>query len=422
MADYNEAKQKAFLEFLITSESGYTRCYNIIESKYFDEKFRKTVKYIKKYSEEYKVLPMPEQIEAETGIKLTKIENYNERHDQAYLDEIERFCQHKAVEWQIHHAPDLLEKGFYDDVLKGIKDAVTVSLQKDLGLDYFSDPKSRLSRLQNKSSMVPTGWTEFDSKLFGGLNRGEITIFAGNSGMGKSLFLQNLSVNWVLDGLNGIYFTHELSEDLVSLRIDAMITNNATKSIWSKVDEIHLSIKNIQKKAGKLQIKYMPPGTSVNDINAFLKEYEIATGIKIDFVAVDYLDLLHPNNKRVNPSDMFIKDKYVTEELRGLAAEWNFLMITASQLNRCLDPNTILITEDRGKIKLSEVKIGDKILGSEDYVTVKGKITNKTRKFKIKTKSGKEIICSSNHIFPTPNGQKSIDSGLKIKDTLYVRK
>jgi hypothetical protein len=49
---------------------------------------------------------------------------------------------------------------------------------------------------------------------------------------------------------------------------------------------------------------------------------------------VDYLDLLMPVTAKVNPNDLFIKDKYVSEELRNLAKELNVLMITASQLNR----------------------------------------------------------------------------------------
>jgi len=49
---------------------------------------------------------------------------------------------------------------------------------------------------------------------------------------------------------------------------------------------------------------------------------------------VDYLDLVMPVSVKVNPNDQFIKDKYVSEELRNLAKELGVLMITASQLNR----------------------------------------------------------------------------------------
>ena len=36
---------------------------------------------------------------------------------------------------------------------------------------------------------------------------------------------------------------------------------------------------------------------------------------------VDYLDLLMPVSAKVSPNDQFVKDKYVSEELRNLAKE-----------------------------------------------------------------------------------------------------
>jgi replicative DNA helicase len=49
---------------------------------------------------------------------------------------------------------------------------------------------------------------------------------------------------------------------------------------------------------------------------------------------IDYLDLLMPVSAKVSPNDLFVKDKYVSEELRTLAKELNVLFVTASQLNR----------------------------------------------------------------------------------------
>jgi len=46
------------------------------------------------------------------------------------------------------------------------------------------------------------------------------------------------------------------------------------------------------------------------------------------------LDLVMPVSVKVSPTDQFVKDKYVAEELRNLAKELGLLMITASQLNR----------------------------------------------------------------------------------------
>jgi hypothetical protein len=65
-----------------------------------------------------------------------------------------------------------------------------------------------------------------------------------------------------------------------------------------------------------------------------LKEYEIKVGKKVDILLVDYLDLLMPVSKKISPADLFIKDKYVSEELRNLAVEKNCVLVTAAQLNR----------------------------------------------------------------------------------------
>jgi replicative DNA helicase len=78
----------------------------------------------------------------------------------------------------------------------------------------------------------------------------------------------------------------------------------------------------------------MPAQSTVNDIRAYLKELQVKTGKKVDFLCVDYLDLIMPVSAKVSPNDLFVKDKYVSEELRNLAKELNVLFVTASQLNR----------------------------------------------------------------------------------------
>ena len=173
-----------------------------------------------------------------------------------------------------------------------------------------------------------------DRLLYGGFNRGELQIFAGGSGSGKSLFMQNLAVNWAQAGLNGCYITLELSEGLCSMRIDSMMTNTSAKEIFKDIDTVEMKVKMMQKKAGALQIKYMPAQSTVNDIRAYLKELQVKTGKRVDFLCVDYLDLIMPVSAKVSPNDLFVKDKYVSEELRNLAKELNVLFVTASQLNR----------------------------------------------------------------------------------------
>ena len=161
-----------------------------------------------------------------------------------------------------------------------------------------------------------------------------MTIFAGGSGAGKSLFLQNFAVNWALAGLNVAYVSLELSEQLISMRLDAMVSEYATRDVMKNMDDVDLKVRMKGKGAGKFRIKQMSNGVNANDIRSFLREYEIQTGVKVDALLVDYLDLMMPISGKVSPSDLFIKDKYVSEELRNLAMETGTLFVTASQLNR----------------------------------------------------------------------------------------
>jgi hypothetical protein len=90
----------------------------------------------------------------------------------------------------------------------------------------------------------------------------------------------------------------------------------------------------VGKKSGKYRIKALPAQSNINDIRSFVKEYQVQTGNRVDFIMIDYLDLLMPVSAKVSPNDLFVKDKYVSEELRNLAKELGILMVTASQLNR----------------------------------------------------------------------------------------
>jgi hypothetical protein len=78
----------------------------------------------------------------------------------------------------------------------------------------------------------------------------------------------------------------------------------------------------------------MPSGKTANDVRSYIKEYEIKTGKKVDVLLIDYLDLLMPASTKVSAENLFIKDKYVSEELRNLAMELNTVFVTAAQLNR----------------------------------------------------------------------------------------
>lgn len=332
---YTDDLQKLFIEFMITDSELFVRTRNIISPTYFSKKYFDTVEMLIDHADKYKSLPTIDQIKAKCEIDFTPVPNIDEAQKDWFLDEFETFCRHKALEKAIIESADLLEKSEYGTVEDKIKEAVRIGLTKDLGTDYFEDPRARLMKLKDSNGQVSTGWKSLDKKLYGGFNRGELNIFAGSSGAGKSLFLQNIAMNFLELGQNVIYFTFELSEELSAMRVDSMTTGVPTNEIFKKIDEVELAVKlKRQKQGGTFQIKYMPSGSNTNDIRSYVKEFTIQKGVAPDVVLVDYLDLMFPVNKKISPADMFIKDKFVSEELRNFAVEQQIVLVTASQLNR----------------------------------------------------------------------------------------
>jgi archaellum biogenesis ATPase FlaH len=332
--DYGYEVQKLYLELMLSDAEVFVRCQGIFDHTLFDRKLQDAAEFINEYAKQYTVLPEYDMVNASCRLDLKRPDIVKDGHLEWLMDEFESFTRHKAIERAIIASADLLEKHNYGEVESLIKTAVQIGLARDMGTDYFADPRGRLMGLKDKNGQISTGWPCMDRKLFGGMNRGELNIFAGGSGAGKSLFLANLGVNWALQGLNVVYLTLELSEALVSMRIDSMITGVPTREIFRDLDDVEMKVKMIGKKAGMLQIKYMPSGKTVNDIRAYVKEYEIKCGKPIDVLLIDYMDLLMPIGKKISAENLFVKDKYVSEEIRNLAMEKQVLCVTAAQLNR----------------------------------------------------------------------------------------
>ena len=330
---YSVDLQKLFLEIMLSDAQSFVRVQNIFNAENFDRSIREAAKFLLSHATKHSVLPSLEQVNATAGVEFRKVELDSGQLDW-FFDEFEGFTRQQELERAILKAADLIEKGDYDPVEKLVKDAVQISLTKDLGTDYWADPAARINRYFNSGGQVSTGWPQLDKIMYGGFSRGELNIFAGGSGSGKSLVMMNIALNWLQQGLHGVYITLELSEELSGLRTDAMLNDISTKEIRKNIDDTALKIRMASKRAGSYRIKYLPAQSTVNDIRSFLKEYQIQTENRVDFVMIDYLDLLMPVSAKVSPNDLFVKDKYVSEELRNLSKEIGMLMITASQLNR----------------------------------------------------------------------------------------
>jgi KaiC/GvpD/RAD55 family RecA-like ATPase len=341
----NNKKQRLLLEYVVSSPDTFALCKHIIKSDYFDPDLRKTVDFIHEYYDKYNATPTPSQIDAETNVSLKARDDVSRAEIKFMSDQIEAFCKRRAFEQAIVKSSKLINE-VASDVDYGtaeqlIRDAITISLNRDLGLDYFSNPDVRLDEQSRVPLRTPTRWKEFDDLLGGGLARKEILLFSANSGGGKSITLANLALNFLMQSrtpgskekMNVLYLSLELSEEMIAQRFDQMLSG-VSSVIWAQhKDEIAQTINLVAPQMGKLTIKRMPVGTNSNRIRAYLKEFELVHGYVPDMIVVDYLDLMGAN-EHVSADNVFEKDKRATEQLRDILFDFNMFGATASQQNR----------------------------------------------------------------------------------------
>ena len=326
------SKQQLMLEYLISSPDTFALCKGIVHPDYFDPEFRKTVSYIHDYYDRYNCMPSIHDIAAETQVELSQHEMTSGRI-RSCADDIEQFCKRKALEHAVRKAPKLIESGNYGEVETLIRDAITVSLNRDIGISYFKDPAGRLQSVADSPTRTPTRWKKLDDLLAGGMARTEMILFSANSGGGKSITLANLAVNFLEQNLNVLYITLELAETLVAGRFDTMYTGIPSVAWRENHHKIADTLKGIAPHCGQMTIKHMPSGTNANAIRAYIKEFELTNGYLPDLLIVDYLDIMGAN-EHVSADNVFEKDKRAAEQLRDIGFEYNMFIATASQQNR----------------------------------------------------------------------------------------
>lgn len=329
---------------------------------------------------------------------------------------------------------NIVDKSAIPDMMQK---AISLSFDTSIGHDYFEDAEARFDFMHTKLNKIPFKIPILNKITNGGIEKKTLSMVLAPPHVGKTLILGSFGVDWLSMGYNVLGITLEMAEMKIGERMDANILNteidqlkNIPKNVFlSKLDKLHK-----EHGYGKLIIREFPTSAAgASHFRFLLNELKQKQNFIPDIVVIDYLGICV--SSRLKKSDnMYQIQKAVGEEIRGLAVEQDFACVSAIQTNRgamgasdfdmsdiseCLDPNTLVDHEYNGKIKLKDLQVGDRIMGSFGYTTVSVVHHPKPKKaFKIKLKSGKEIVCSADHIFPTKNGRYCINTGLVVGDKL----
>jgi replicative DNA helicase len=212
----------------------------------------------------------------------------------------------------------------------------SLSFDADLGLDFFN-PEDHLQRVNEK---IQTGWSFVDNVSGGGYDPKSLVVYAGEQGLGKSIWLANDAANFIRMGHNVCFVTAEMSAAKVLKRIGANLLSVSMQEYDQRSanrDFIKRRLERITRgllPPGKLFVKEYPTSQATTlDIESYIKELEEVTEHKVNVLIVDYINIL-ANYRNPNTENTYMKIKQIAEDLRALAVKRNMLVISATQITR----------------------------------------------------------------------------------------
>lgn len=217
-----------------------------------------------------------------------------------------------------------------------INDRNNINFSNELGSNFFDESSHKIEN----EDKITSNHNFVDQLTSGGYFTKSLVVYAGPSNVGKSIWLANDAANYVKSGYNTAVITAEMPEKQYIHRIGSNMLNipiNEYEKIASNSKTIKNKLDNITKGVnppGKLFVKQVPTSqASVLDIEAYLKEQELVSGIKFRVVIVDYINIL-ANYRNPNTESTYIKIKQISEDLRAMGIKNNWLVISATQVNR----------------------------------------------------------------------------------------
>ena len=361
---------------------------NFLELNYLKCFLNKVFDYRKKYevhpSRDIMKTILRSELDNENELTSKQVREYYVRSQVNAVTDIEYikdtaldFCKKQNLKSAMVKSIGLLQNSSFDEISQVINDSLKLGMDNDEGYDYKKDFEERFKpRFRNP---VSTGWELIDDICKGGLGQKELGVVIAPTGAGKSMALVHLGVQALLEGKTVVHYTLELQDTVVASRYDSCLTKIPLQNLSSFKEQIYEEVQDIN---GRLIVKEYPTKTaSTQTIRNHLEKLRMRS-IDIDMIIVDYGDLLRPVR--------YLKEKRnelesIYEELRGIAAEYEAPVWTASQTNRS-GLNAEVITMESISEAFNKCFIADFIFTISR--TIDDKVANSGRLFVAKNRNG----------------------------------
>jgi len=216
-----------------------------------------------------------------------------------------------------------------------INERNNITFDEDLGKSFF-DESSHIPEINSKITTCHNWIDQFT----GGYRNKSLIVYAGEQNIGKSIWLANDAANYIRAGEDVAVITAEMADVDFIHRIGANVLD-------IKISEYERNCKKpgyIKDKLSRISNGIIPPGNlfikeyptsqaTVPQIESYLRELETVKSVKLRVVVIDYINILC-NHRNPNSENTYMKVKQIAEDLRAMAVRNEWVVITATQINR----------------------------------------------------------------------------------------
>jgi len=181
---------------------------------------------------------------------------------------------------------------------------------------------------------IPAGYKRLD-EMTSGFQKGDLVVLAARPSMGKTALALSIAHNAAVVGSSVGFFSLEMSAEQLTLRllssqsgVSHQNIRNATISSDEWIDLTHVAGQLAERKIFIDDTAML----SIMDLRAKARKLKSEQGL--DFLVIDYLQLLHSSNKHENRHQEVSE---ISRSLKALAKELQVPIIALSQLSRAVD-------------------------------------------------------------------------------------
>lgn len=267
---------------------------------------------------------------------------YNIADDKKYIeDNVTRILSHMAIVKVLQEMRGSITSIDFDvdGFAQQIQEATTFAQAPVLGKNLFDDLDARTE--DRITHVVPLGAVTLSIPSLnefiedGGIVPGSLCYWLAPTNGGKTCALiYSAYTAAMVDKLNVVYVSAELTEEMIKQRMDSCITKIRISDVRreaAKVKALYLGSKSYQEAAKRIRVVEVPIGsTSVADIDNIITRLEKKQNFKANVIVVDYAD----NLKAAKKTDAYRHEvASIYKDLKELARNRKIVVWTASQMN-----------------------------------------------------------------------------------------